>query len=92
MSVKKPYEGQKAVVVQTLSDSKINTEVNIQSLIEAHLTYAGRISGKQYEWKRAGDTVSVLEEDVPELISKRLGGNSCCGNPTGNQIFQIAED
>jgi hypothetical protein len=85
-----PYSKmKKPTVVQTVSDSKINTEIVIQSLIEAHLTYTGRSSGKQYEWLKAGDTVAVLEEDTPELLEKRLGGNPCCGNPVGNKIFDI---
>lgn len=86
---KKPYMGIEVPVVQTVSDSKINSEILIESLIEAHLTYTGRVSGKQYEWKKAGDSVAVLAEDVPELLEKRLGGKPCCGNdPTGNKIFQ----
>jgi len=91
---KKPYVGEKFIkqaVVQTAPTDKINSdEVLIESLIEAHLTYTGRESGKQYEWKKAGDSAKVLLEDVPELLEKRLGGNTCCGSdPTGNKIFQI---
>lgn len=86
----KEAEMKKSPVVETVSDSRINKEIVIESLIEAQLTYTGRVSGKQYVWKKAGDTVSVLEEDVPELLAKRLGGTPCCGNdPTGNKIFQI---
>ena len=90
---KKPYAGEKSIkqaVVQTAPTDKIKEEVLIESLIEAHLTYTGRESGKQYEWKKAGDSAKVLLEDVSELLEKRLGGNTCCGSdPTGNKIFQI---
>lgn len=65
-------------------------KINIQSLIEAHLLYDGEVSGRHYEWKRAGDTTPVLKEDVPELLSKRLGMKQCCGSQDGNKIFQIA--
>lgn len=87
---KPPYTGE-PTVVKTVSDSRINNdEILIESLIEAHLTYTGRSSGKQYEWKKAGTSVLVSAEDVPELLEKRLGGNTCCGSdPTGNKIFQI---
>lgn len=89
---KKPlYEGkitEKTHIVENVLTDRIKY-VLIQSLIEAHLAYAGRVSGKQYEWMKSGDTVSVLEEDVPELLEKRLGGNSCCGTPVGNKIFQL---
>lgn len=94
MPKKKPYEGEKPkvfTVVETVPTVTINKEILVQSLIEAHLTYTGRSSGKQYEWQNAGNTVSVLEEDIPELLEKRLGGNPCCGNPVGNKIFQIAQ-
>lgn len=91
---KKPYSGEpiieKPPVVEIVSDSRINSETFVVSLIEAHLTYSGKSSGRQYEWKKAGDVTRVLNEDVPELLEKRLGGTPCCGNnPTGNLIFQI---
>lgn len=63
--------------------------INITSLIDSHLVYIGQISGKQYDWMRAGDTVSVLEDDAPELLKKRLGKKQCCGGDY-NKIFQIA--
>jgi len=89
---KKPYAGEKPTkqaVVQTVSDSKIKY-VLIESLIEAHLIYEGQISGKPYEWMKAGSITSVADEDVPALLEKRLGGNTCCGSdPTGNRIFQV---
>lgn len=74
------------MVVENSSEVTIN--ITIQSLIDAHLIYAGRSSGKQYEWMRAGDTCQVLEQDVPELLQKRLGRKLCCGNGE-NKIFQI---
>lgn len=85
---KKFRETEKPIVVE-IKPTIIIKVVEIQSLIDAHLVYAGRISGKQYEWKRAGDIVSILEEDVPELLEKRLGKKTCCGNGE-NRIFQIA--
>jgi len=63
--------------------------VKIQSLIDSRLVYTGRISGELYEWQRAGDIIAVKEEDVPELLSKRIGERSCCGEGLlGNRIFE----
>ena len=76
------------IVNHVLADT-INNNVLIESLIDAHLIYTGRVSGKQYEWQKGGDTVAVQLEDAPELLEKRLGGNPCCGNPVGNLIFQL---
>lgn len=64
-------------------------EVKIESLIQAHLEYTGKVSGRQYVWNRAGDIILVDEADVPELLDKRLGKKTCCGNGE-NRIFQIA--
>ncbi len=62
----------------------------IQLLIDSRLLYTGQISGEQYVWQRAGDVILVDERDVPELLSKRLGGRLCCGEniSDGNRIFQ----
>lgn len=91
---KNPYKGKftpKVHVEEIAPKITINTTVNVQSLIDAHLIYTGRESGKQYEWNRAGAIVSVYETDVPELLSKRLGGKPCCGgDEEGNRIFQLA--
>lgn len=77
-------------VVETQPEIIIK-EIAIQSLIDSHLQYTGRESGKLYEWGRAGAIVNVDESDVPELLSKRLGAKNCCGNQDGNKIFQLAE-
>ena len=64
-------------------------ETKIRSRIEARLQYTGKVSGRLYEWSRAGSVISVQDDDVPELLSKRLGKKSCCGN-SENQIFELA--
>lgn len=67
-------------------------KVAIQSLFPAHLKYIGT-SGQEYEWQKAGDIVNVFEEDVPTLLSKRIGRNSCCGvRSEGNFPFQIYKE
>ena len=82
----------KAVVEEVQEETIINTEVRVQSLIDAHLVYDGQVSKRHYEWNRAGAIVVVDESDIPELLSKRLGAKTCCGdNRDGNKIFQLAE-
>lgn len=75
-------------VEEKQSETIINL-VKVQSLIDAHLQYTGRESGESYEWLRAGDIQNVDERDVPELLSKRIGERSCCGEGgLGNLVFQ----
>jgi hypothetical protein len=88
---KRPYTGetkQKAVVVETAPEVTIN-KVNVQSLIDSHLYYTGRESGRLYEWRKAGAIVEVDESDVPELLGKRYGKKACCGGERP-KIFQLA--
>ena len=88
----KRYKGDrpKAVVEEISADSKIKTVELIQSLIDAHVIYTGRESGKQYIWSGAGAIVEVDVEDVPELLSKTRGKKPCCGNQE-TKIFQLAQ-
>lgn len=79
----------KRIVAVTQPETIINTTKRIQSLMDAHLIYDGQVSGRHYEWTRAGAIVEVDILDVPELIAKRLGGKTCCGNEGGNSIFEI---
>lgn len=80
-----PY--QKASLEKPSSSSKINL-VEIVSRIDANLEYFGKATGRRYSWNGAGKIEKVHPEDVPELLSKRLGKKLCCGNGT-NQIFEI---
>lgn len=66
--------------------------VAIQSQFPAHLKYIG-LSGQEYNWRTAGDIVYVYEEDVPVLLSKRIGRNSCCGvRSEGNFPFRLYKE
>jgi len=61
----------------------------IQSLIDSRLLYSGKATGRQYEWAKSGDVILVDERDAPELLAKRIGERSCCGEGLlGNQVFQ----
>lgn len=67
-------------------------ELKIQSLLDARLEYFGKVSLRQYTWSKAGDIRNVDERDVPELLSKRIGVRSCCGEGgLGNLVFQKLE-
>ncbi len=79
---------EKDVVVEKVVEP-YNSYRKIQSLIDSKLIYVGRESGELYEWQRAGDIIAVREEDVPELLSKRVGERSCCGEGLlGNKVFE----
>lgn len=62
---------------------------NVQSLVEARIIYVGKVTGKRYEWPKSGFIVPVDERDVPELLAKRLGSQTCCGAQDGNKIFEL---
>ena len=80
----------KSIVVENAPKVTINQTVKVQSLIDSHLYYTGRESGRQYEWARAGAIVDVDEQDVPELLAKRLGKKQCCGQER-TKIFQFLQ-
>lgn len=87
MSNKSSTKSRKDLFV--VSDNESYNYRRIQSLYDAHLSYTGKVSGRQYEWSRAGVVVEVLQDDVPELLSKRIGQRSCCGEGLlGNLVFQ----
>lgn len=83
----------KTTVADNLHKDTIIKEatVAVRSLYDSRLVYVGTTSGKSYEWKRPGDTVMVLAEDVSELLAKRIGERACCGAvQTGNKVFELA--
>lgn len=64
--------------------------INIESLIESEISCIGQVSGRRYFWKKSGQVVPVLEQDVPAMLEKRISSRKvCCGQGT-NKIFQIA--
>jgi len=70
--------------------NKVANVTSIQSLFPAHLKYVGAVSGKVYEWERAGNIVSVDNDDVPALLAKRVGAKGCCGgNRGGNKVLAV---
>lgn len=61
----------------------------VRSMVQARIIYRGHVTGNRYEWPAAGSVVPVDERDVPELLSKKLGGRSCCGPQGANTIFEL---
>jgi hypothetical protein len=88
----KPGKNPKYLDVKEAVEKVENQAYNyrrIQSLYDARLSYIGKVSGRQYDWSGAGVVVEVLEDDVPELLSKRIGQRSCCGEGLlGNKVFE----
>ena len=91
--MKKAYGGErpekKAAVEEIVVADTINS-VQVQSLLDATVTYTGQVSGKSYVWSGAGAIVEVDKSDVSELLAKRRGKKPCCGAPE-QKVFQIAQ-
>ncbi len=80
------------VVVVPTSAPVYNKDVKLQSLIDARLSYDGRISGKHYVWDKAGSVVAVDALDAPYLLEKRIKSLACCSGDNVNQaIFQAVD-
>lgn len=74
-------------LVEVSVDSESNTPYNyegepvrLRSLYDGRLMYTGQVTGKQYNWDKAGSIVEVSEIDALYLLEKRQGKNPCCGN------------
>lgn len=70
--------GTKEVAVEQDAPKMYNSSVKLQSLRDARLLYDGRVSGKHYEWQRAGSIQVVDALDAPDLLSKHIKTHSCC--------------
>lgn len=74
-------------VVEEQPKPLYNSTVKLQSMMDAHLSYDGLVTGKHYEWVRAGSVVAVDADDAPALLEKRIVAQSCC-NGSNNAVFQ----
>ena len=64
----------------------VNRE-NLQLKFPAMVTRIGLVSGEQYVWDGAGSIVSVLTEDVEQLLQLKIGDGACCGG-SPNFLFE----
>jgi hypothetical protein len=78
-------------VEQSASTPYNSTSVKLQLCIDAHAIYNGEVSGRHYEWARAGSVVVVDALDAPKLLEKRIKAQSCCSG-SDNPVFQIIVD
>lgn len=63
--------------------------VKIVNKFPAQISLKGLFSGKLYVWKEAGAVVDVDARDVDDLLTKRIGETSCCGQTQrGNILFE----
>lgn len=76
--------------VEQPSQSPYNKEVKLQLCIDAHAHYDGPVTGKHYEWARAGSVVVVDALDAPVLLEKRIKAQSCCSG-SDVSVFQIVD-
>jgi len=56
--------------------------VRLRSQYPGILNARGSVTGEMYHFPSAGSVVEVDAQDVPSLLAKTLGGNSCCGSGT----------
>lgn len=61
--------------------------VDIQLKFPAQVTRIGLVSGEQYVWDGAGSVVSVLHDDVEQLLQLKIGDGACCGG-SPNFLFE----
>lgn len=72
--------------------SYTNTEQSkrVVNKFPATISLKGLVTGKLYRWENAGSVVEVAEEDVADLLTKKIGESSCCGsNQKGNIVFEV---
>lgn len=79
-------DGDLDIPTQTEYNSNVD-RANIQLKFPAQVIRSGLVSGEQYVWSEAGAIVSVLIEDVDQLLQLKIGEAGCCGgNP--NFLFE----
>ena len=78
--------------VYTYNDRKPATH-RLQLRFDAKVKLSGSVTGKLYTWERSGAIVEVDEQDVDDLLSKRVGSKACCGgNIENNTLFVLIEE
>jgi len=82
--------GTKEMAVEQPAPKPYNSiYVRLQLQIDAHALYDGQVTGKHYEWAKAGSVIAVDARDAPYLLEKRIKSQSCCSG-SDNAVFQIA--
>ena len=56
--------------------------VRLRSQYPGILNARGSVTGTMYHFPGAGSVSEVDAQDVPSLLAKVFGGNSCCGSGT----------
>lgn len=76
--------------VTSVNYTIVEQSVKVVSKFPATISIRGQATGKLYEWKNAGSVVEVSQEDVADLLTKKIGNTSCCGNnQRGNLLFEL---
>jgi hypothetical protein len=68
--------------------NKAPTFCAIRSMVDAHVKVTGAVTGKLYEFTKAGSIVYVDKQDANDILNKKRG-KSCCGTGTGNSLFEL---
>ncbi len=73
-------------IVEDEEDSSIQVKqlppasVWLQSQYPGNAIVIGNVSGNRYVFNGGGSIVEVDARDVPKMLEKVFGGNSCCGS------------
>ena len=79
-------------VLEEITARQYNDRVKLRLKIGVKsFSIDGPVSGEHYKWLGAGSYLEVLQEDVADLLAKRLGARSCCGGDS-NFVFEIVEE
>lgn len=81
-------KNEKLVEEKELNDT-VSGDVDIVCLLDAKVIVTGTVTGKRYEFARAGAVVSVDVRDKDELLNKKKG-RACCGGESNGNVFQLA--
>ncbi len=84
----KTYPTSLKVEVENFGWKDYNQEVLICCLLDAKVILTGTVTGKRYEFTRAGTAVPVDIRDKDEILNKKRG-RACCGGQSGKVIFQL---
>lgn len=73
---------------RSISSISADSTVKIRSLYPSRIKFTG-LGGKVYDFERPGSELSVLQEDVAQIMSIKTK-RACCGGGVGGQsLFEI---
>ena len=76
----------------TVSDKKEEETIRLRLAKDLNLNIVGKVTGKKYNFPRAGSVVAIDKRDVNEMMKKRSGACGGCPSSIGpTPYFEIVE-